>query len=1078
MRKLYSLVLMATALLIGTNAWAELSTTYDQDEHVASVQINNGTVQYASTLKEAFDAVDYGQTATIILLESGHNIEAPIDIPHEIVKEKIKEGGMAGPNITLDLNGKSLTANNRITPFRIMKGSLTITGQGTISKAPFMADKWRGEALISICGAESPSMANWSTLTIDKDVTLSIVSDDANNPSHGIAIAVQDFDGLNRLKKTQDDVTNGYWDVADDDNYSDPLGITNTGYTNGKKDDNQQLIKGASEKLRDKYGYCTYYYPSRAVISNKEMDYSVIGPGSANVDVLPMECGQPATATAVQQGSAFGVKIFVKGKIYAGERGIQVIGHVNQKPICTENKSKRWKDEAPYYQGQYPYIKVCNSAYIEANEAGGSNGIYVAGYAVCDIEGEVTGATGIYMKAGDVELHDAIVTSNSNTFNAEKGASSGVGKAGGSAIVVESTDAYAGDMGVTLSGDTKVKGDGGYGILEVTSKQDGNATTTHITITGATIESGQKGGIAITDDTKNVTGITGVTTDSPTVTVTNGNTQTTVNVSTLVPNNGDYHSTTTVVDGKTVTVITQGAAPETQEGDDPTPWSWCADNAQSGKSVAWTKIEADEIEANATVVLNELQIISGTENNLQQLTIKDGAALEVNQLTMNDYARIIVEAGGKLIVKGTQGIVAGKVENILLKNEENKPAVFLFNPAVTSNRHPEATVEFTSKAFRNSATEYGWQKFGVPTQTGELKEIIIENNVATAFGKFNYAAATPAWEIIGYINHTTNPDLELENLDQAFEYYQMLHNTATVGTKVTFKGNLVGNDCPAPVVRAHYWNGYANSYSAPIDGSALLAQIPAPADKAFYLYEYDVVSEKFSWVAKSNLSIREIQPMQPFLIRNPKDDEVALALNYAAAVYNPATTPSNAPARSVANNMTKVEFIVRGEAGVDHVIVAQDDEFSAAFDNGYDVTKYMNDDVNMYVTADEKMAIFATDNLENTYVGLSTVKGGNYTITFANVQGREFTLIDHETGARVLMVEGNTYEFTAAANATNDYRFEIVESAKMPTAIENAEAVKSAKGIYTITGQFMGEMSVWNSLPAGVYVVNGEKRVK
>ena len=124
------------------------------------------------------------------------------------------------------------------------------------------------------------------------------------------------------------------------------------------------------------------------------------------------------------------------------------------------------------------------------------------------------------------------------------------------------------------------------------------------------------------------------------------------------------------------------------------------------------------------------------------------------------------------------------------------------------------------------------------------------------------------------------------------------------------------------------------------------------------------------------------------------------------------------------------------------------------------------------------MSIFATDNLENTYVGFQSVNGGNYTIEFANVQGEELTLIDHETGAQVAMVEGNTYEFTAAANSVNDYRFEIVESAKLPTAIENTEAVKSAKGVYTITGQYVGEMNVWNTLPAGIYVVNGEKRVK
>ena len=97
----------------------------------------------------------------------------------------------------------------------------------------------------------------------------------------------------------------------------------------------------------------------------------------------------------------------------------------------------------------------------------------------------------------------------------------------------------------------------------------------------------------------------------------------------------------------------------------------------------------------------------------------------------------------------------------------------------------------------------------------------------------------------------------------------------------------------------------------------------------------------------------------------------------------------------------------------------------------------------MCVSADEKMSIFATDNLESTYVGFQTVNGGNYTIEFSNVQGNELTLIDHATGARVAIAEGNTYEFTADANSANDYRFEIVGRQNMPTAIDNTEAVKS-----------------------------------
>ena len=138
----------------------------------------------------------------------------------------------------------------------------------------------------------------------------------------------------------------------------------------------------------------------------------------------------------------------------------------------------------------------------------------------------------------------------------------------------------------------------------------------------------------------------------------------------------------------------------------------------------------------------------------------------------------------------------------------------------------------------------------------------------------------------------------------------------------------------------------------------------------------------------------------------------------------------------------------------------------------------MNNTLDLYTVGTKNQATLATDDLNNTILGLNCVEAGTYTISFSHINGEELTLIDHATGAQVAMVEGATYEFTAEANSTNDYRFEIVSAAKMPTAIENAEAVKSAKGIYTITGQYVGEMNVWNTLPAGIYVVNGEKLVK
>jgi hypothetical protein len=126
----------------------------------------------------------------------------------------------------------------------------------------------------------------------------------------------------------------------------------------------------------------------------------------------------------------------------------------------------------------------------------------------------------------------------------------------------------------------------------------------------------------------------------------------------------------------------------------------------------------------------------------------------------------------------------------------------------------------------------------------------------------------------------------------------------------------------------------------------------------------------------------------------------------------------------------------------------------------------------------EKFDIYAADEIENSYIGYRTVNAGMYTISFEDVQGEDLVLVDLVNGNRTNITEGAIYTFYADANESNDYRFEIVAAAKVPTAIENTEVVKSAKGIYTITGQYVGEMNVWNALPAGVYVVNGEKKVK
>ena len=167
--------------------------------------------------------------------------------------------------------------------------------------------------------------------------------------------------------------------------------------------------------------------------------------------------------------------------------------------------------------------------------------------------------------------------------------------------------------------------------------------------------------------------------------------------------------------------------------------------------------------------------------------------------------------------------------------------------------------------------------------------------------------------------------------------------------------------------------------------------------------------------------------------------------------------------------------IVAEDGTKDCVRMIEDAQFSADFDNSYDATKYMNEN-SFNLFAGEKLGIIATDNLEGTTLSMNTKEQTTFTMTISHVNGMNYAIRDNFTGTEIEMVEGATYMFSTAANANIEGRFEIVPVAKMPTAIENIEATAAAKGIYTITGQFVG--NDYHSLPNGVYVVDGKKIVK
>lgn len=531
-------------------------------------------------------------------------------------------------------------------------------------------------------------------------------------------------------------------------------------------------------------------------------------------------------------------------------------------------------------------------------------------------------------------------------------------------------------------------------------------------------------------------------------------------------------NTVTTVENQdgTVTIVPDGTEQKTVDPSVKMDLVWGTDVVTDDKSNV-------VLQANQTLTLTsgsaqayKLDLAAGAKVIVKdgaQLTLGKGGASFANSGATKP--QIIVEQGGTLVVYGQ--MYGSEKENLLVKASADAYGIMIFDPDMNTygDNHPKGTVEFVTKSFYQDAEHYQFERFGIPTYNA------LESITGSIANTGIYIYEDNNWSNLGYLKN----DAVFANtarLNKPFVACNLIAYQAAAGATYTFGGALNGNS--NAVLNCNLeWNPLANSYTAEVDVEAYLAALASGVnvDHTIYLatptglgtYAWDPVDAE--WAAGEKL-----KPMQAFILHNHGTDPEESVINYKNTVWTPAA-PAGAPARRSAatEHSAKMRIVVtRGEYTMDNLKMME----SAT--NNHNAVKYMNDDVNIYATSDDKYGIVASEDLNDTYVGFSTVKGGEFTINFTNVDGREFVLVDHETGAQVAIAEGNTYEFTAAANSANDYRFEIVEPAKLPTAIENTEAVKNVKGIYTITGQFVGEMNVWNTLPAGVYVVDGEKRVK
>ena len=490
-----------------------------------------------------------------------------------------------------------------------------------------------------------------------------------------------------------------------------------------------------------------------------------------------------------------------------------------------------------------------------------------------------------------------------------------------------------------------------------------------------------------------------------------------------------------------------------------------------------TTLDNNETEANYILVKeeggNETTLTVGKEDADQTLTVSKG-------IDVQDEAQVIVKSGSALVVEGG-GVITSKPENIVIEANENGAASLLLSPAVTVNQTPNLTVKMTVPAGIHPETnEDVWHRFAMPVQ--QLTSAWTKKHgYETWLYGWNYEAND--WALVSGGSTGMEP----------WRGYTLSYNNT--GEEVyTFKGKLVGNTDAALNFVHEGYNFFGNSYTGYIDAKTLVeGLVDSHIDGTVYMW--DAENQNYGSVTLNRLRNdshledweKEVAPMQTFILRIVGANSAAEEVKYADAIWgNPRygkggnnSAPRRRKMPQIGQDDAYFQMVVTAANGKsDRIIFTENAANSNDFESGFDADKFMNEkSLNIYSTINgENYSTIATDNLEGMTISMQTKNAVNYTISFKYVEGNEYALLDKATDQLITIEEGATYEFSAQPNSTIEGRFQIVERNNMPTAIENTEVKAKVKGIYSITGMYLGED--FEALPAGVYVVDGVKIVK
>lgn len=362
----------------------------------------------------------------------------------------------------------------------------------------------------------------------------------------------------------------------------------------------------------------------------------------------------------------------------------------------------------------------------------------------------------------------------------------------------------------------------------------------------------------------------------------------------------------------------------------------------------------------------------------------------------------------------------------------------VLNKTQTFTHYP-ATVDFYSKAFdgNRNKQDVTWQYFGTPLVNAVPNMIFQPTTWVRKYNREKKDDHDEKWE---EIDETQNMAV-----GEAYEISQPAPFT------YHFRGNLFTEDFSKPVSNVASadtpyanWNIYANPYTAAMCIRQM--QVTGDVEKVVYLYN---TGTRKQWKSKNQQAApsggdaghdpgyytavpievagrvpgvpKEIPSLNSFALKANGVGTVNFA--YKNLVKNDLVSRSAEKTSPLPSLIVEVE----SENSADRVILAEAQEATSRYDDGYDGEKiFAAGAPQLYAASDRKYEVSSMDEIDNTELGfVAGDEAKDYTLNFTmseELATRQYYLLDRKTGITQAVQSGDTYRFTASpADAPNRF---------------------------------------------------------